>query len=244
MNGFADLVAAEWPLVATVAMAVMAERLRAGRRRTALNRAMHEVRRPLQALALSPPPAQAPAIPGPAPLDLAIAALEDLDREINGSGDPRREWRPVAARELAGGAVARWRGRALIAGGTIELRWDAGEAVVMGDPARLSQALDNLILNSLQHGGPQIRVEGRRSSESLLLLVSDDGRDARPPSRRGSPGEVIARLTGRRRRGHGLRIVREMAEAHGGRFVLRHSGAGACAVLEVPLLGRAGFRAA
>jgi signal transduction histidine kinase len=237
MTGLADSVLAGWPLAMTLAMALAAQRLRAGRQRSALNRAMHELRRPLQVLALAAPRA-APA--GPAPLDLAIAALDDLDRQINGGGGAEPGWRPVSARELAGAAVGRWRSRATIAGGSIQLRWEAGSSVVLADPTRLSQALDNLILNALEHGGPEIRVEGRASAARLRLAIADDGVAARPASRRGSPGEVIARLTGRRRRGHGLQVVRETVQAHGGRFMLRRSERGSSAVLELPLAGKAG----
>jgi hypothetical protein len=65
----------------------------------------------------------------------------------------------------------------------------------------------------------------------------DSGRASRPRSRRGSPAEVIARLGGRRRRGHGLVVVRRVAAEHGGRFALSHSPSGAFALLELPLAG-------
>jgi signal transduction histidine kinase len=236
MRVLAETVVAGWPLTATLALVLGAERFRAGRRRSALNRAMHELRRPLQALALTAPPAL-PA--GPAPLDLAIAALEDLDREINGGPGGEIGWRPVSARELAGAAVGRWRARASMSGGSIQLRWEAGETVVLADAARLSQALDNLILNALEHGGPEIRVEGRAGAGRLRLVVADDGVAARPP-RPDSPGAVIARLTGRRRRGRGLEVVRETVSAHGGRFMLRRSEGSSSAVLDLPLARGAG----
>ena len=54
---------------------------------------------------------------------------------------------------------------------------------------------------------------------------------------------MIARLSGRQRHGHGLAVVRQVAAAHGGRFVLRRSEQGSLAVLELPLAadgGRAG----
>src|SRR4249919_2186392 len=47
----AEVVAA-WPLGATLAAAVAVHGLQVGRRRSALNEALHELRRPLQALAL------------------------------------------------------------------------------------------------------------------------------------------------------------------------------------------------
>ncbi|MEK6277676.1 MAG: HAMP domain-containing sensor histidine kinase [Actinomycetota bacterium] len=242
MRALADTAAAGWPLAASLGVAIGFGRVRAGRRRTALNRALHELRRPLQALALAIPGARA-AAGTPAPLDLAIAALADLEREINGGGPPR-PWQPVSCRELLGAAVGRWRGRARLAGGTIELRWRAGAAAVVADPARISQAVDNLIVNALQHGGPHVAVEARLGSGRLRIVVADDGSAARPAGWSDSPGQVIARLTGRRRHGHGLAVVREVAAEHGGRFALHRSEQGSVAVLELPLAGAGNARAA
>jgi K+-sensing histidine kinase KdpD len=230
VSAFVDTVAAGWPLAGMLAMVLVGERLRAGRRREALNRGLHELRRPLQLLALS---RQRSA--GAAPLDLAIAALAQLDREVNGGGgEPPRV---VATRELVCDAVGRWRARAAMAGGSIALRWRAGGAPVLAVAAQLSQALDNLIVNALQHGGPSVVVDARVVGDRLRISVADDGRASRPASRNGAPGEVIARLTGRRHHGHGLEVVRAVAAAHHGRFALQRSERGSIAVLDLPLAG-------
>jgi signal transduction histidine kinase len=240
MSEMAQAAVAGWPLAGTLAMALLGERLRAGRRREALNRAVHELRRPIQLLALSP---QAPPPGGSStPLELAIAALAQLDREINGGGGELPQL--VSCRELVGSAVGRWRGRARLAGGSIVLRWRAGEAPLIADPVRISQALDNLIVNALEHGGPNVVVEARAAGARLRISVVDDGRAARPPSRAGSPAEVLARLAGRRRRGHGLEVVRSVAAAHRGRFALQRSERGSVAVLELPMAGVGGALAA
>jgi signal transduction histidine kinase len=235
-----ETVVAGWPLAGALAMVLVGERLRAGRRREALNRALHELRRPLQLLALSPP---APLAAGSsAPLELAIAALAQLDREINGGAGETE--RLISCRELVGAAVGRWRARAMLGEGSIALRWRAGGAPVIADPVRLSQALDNLIVNALQHGGPNVVVEARAAGERLRISVTDDGRVARPASRAGAPAEVIARLTGRRRHGHGLEVVRSVAATHRGRFALQRSEHGSVAVLELPLASAGGALAA
>jgi signal transduction histidine kinase len=242
MRALADTVAAGWPLAAGLAM-LAGERLRAGRRRVALNRALHELRRPLHTLALAVPQPPLAAAGSPAPLELAIAALSDLDRKING-GSAQPGARPIGCRELLGAAVGRWRSRAAVSGGSIGLHWRAEGATVFADPVRLSQALDNLIVNALEHGGPRITVEARLLSGRLRVAVADNGRSARPAAERRWKGEAIARLTGRRRCGHGLAIVRDVAAAHGGRFALHRSDRGSVAVLELPAAGAGGALAA
>jgi C4-dicarboxylate-specific signal transduction histidine kinase len=233
MSGVAEPMVAGWPLAGALAMLLLGERLRAGRRRQALNRAVHELRRPLQLLALAPPSWLARS--SSAPLELAIAALAQLDREINGGGGDAR--RLVSSRELVGGAVGRWRGRARLCGGSIALRWRAGGAPVIADPVRISQALDNLIVNALEHGGPNVVVEARAAGGRLRISVADDGGAARPASRSGAPADVVGRLTGRRRHGHGLEVVRSVAASHRGRFALQRSESGSVAMLELPLAG-------
>jgi signal transduction histidine kinase len=240
VRSLADTAAAGWPLLASAALAFAGDRLRAGRRRTALNRALHELRRPLQALALTAPRGVGPA---PAPLELAMAALADLDRHING-GSRGPMLRALAPKPLIAAAAERWRSRAAMTGAGIELRWHAGPALLLADPERLSQALDNLIVNALDHGGPRILVEAGIRAGRLRIAVLDDGRRGRPAERMGAPAEVIARLLGRQRRGHGLEVVRRVAAEHGGRFALHRSEAGSVAVLELPLARGEGSLAA
>jgi signal transduction histidine kinase len=109
----------------------------------------------------------------------------------------------------------------------------------LGERSGLSQALDNLIVNAIEHGGPSIVVEARRRDGWLHVSVADSGRSSRPDSRGESPAEVLARLSGRHRHGHGLPVVRQVAAAHGGRFLLRRSEQGSLAVLELPLAAEA-----
>jgi signal transduction histidine kinase len=228
-----------WPFGVSLAAAAIAQGLHAGRRRSVLNEALHELRRPLQALALAPPAAAAggPAIEGS--VRMAAAALERLEREING-GPPAPSSSPLPARALLEAAVGRWRGRAALAGGSLDLRWRAGGATLECDGCEIGQAIDNLIVNAIEHGGPQIVVDAEARDGRLRIAVVDSGRASRPAARRESPAELIARLLGRSRRGHGLRVVRRTAAAHGGGFELRCSEGGTEAVLELPLRGGMG----
>lgn len=232
MNELAQI-AAGWPFAVSMAATVAVQGLRSGRRRTALNEALHEVRRPLQVAALEGG-AELGTRRGDGPLDLAAAALQRLDREINGGS---RIPLPTAvdAQALAQTAVGRWRGRARLADGSLELRWNAGPAMLDGDRLALTQALDNLIVNAIEHGGPNVVVSARRREGRLRIAVVDSGSAARPPARRGSPADVLARLSGRRRRGHGLAVVRRVVAAHGGRFVFERSPRGSTAAIELPL---------
>lgn len=233
-------VVAAWPVGVSLAAAVLAQSLQAGRRRSALNEAVHELRRPLQTLALIGPAArgrEASAIQGS--VEMAADALARLEREINGEGRVERRG-PVPARALLCSAVKRWQARAALAGGSLTLCGVDEEATIAGDEGELAQALDNLIVNAIEHGGPEIAVSTSAGGGRLRLSVVDSGRGSRPESRQESPAELIARLSGRSRRGHGLRVVRRTAAAHGGRFHLLRSADRTEAVLELPLVGGAG----
>lgn len=225
-------IAAGWPLAVTMAAVVAAQGLRAGRQRCALNEALHELRRPLQAIALAGGgPASSPPVLESS-VRLAAAALERLDCEVNG-GSLQRPRETLEVRPLVEAAVRRWQARASLGGGSLQLRWRAGRAVVVGDRVDLAQALDNLIVNAIEHGGPTISVDARLHKGRVRIVIADSGSASRPPARRDAPAEVIARLSGGRH-GHGLSVVRQVVVAHGGRFALRRSVRGSLALLELP----------
>ncbi|HSI79257.1 MAG TPA: ATP-binding protein [Solirubrobacterales bacterium] len=240
MIGTTESAVAAWPLLVTIACALAVDRRRASRRREALNRALHELRRPLQILALTaaaPASRSAVASSGGATVrdhvGAAIAALDTLDAELNGRPQPRVR-RVLRADRLAGEAVARWSGPAALLGREIDLRWRAGPAEVVGDPAALGRALDNLLANSLEHGAEQVLVEGAVDGDRLRIAVAD-GSD---PER--GAGELAAPLRTRPggrdpRRGHGLAIVAGTAAAHRGRFAFAAGERGARAVIELPI---------
>lgn len=223
-------VAAGLPLAASFALAGGITTLREGRRRTALNEAMHELRRPLQALSLALPadPASEQAVNSS--LRLATAALDQLDREINGDSSEAAV-AGVPVRSLLEEAVQRWGPQAASVGGGIRLRWLSDEQWVEGDRISLAQAVDNLISNAIYHGGGKVVIEGRREGTWLLIFIRDSGgaaHGARRPHRRSRRGS-------RSRHGHGLRVVARIARAHRGSFGLRWVERGAEARLRLPL---------
>lgn len=226
--------AAGLPIAASFAMAGGISALREGRRRTALNEAVHELRRPLQAIALT--------VPGSdrvgaleSSLWMAAAAVDRLDCEINGTPMPGST-DLVSLRQLVESAVERWQTRASLEDRTLSLRWEAGDSCLYGDVVELTQIVDNLISNGLDHGSGKVAVEAKRSGCFVRLCVSNRKR-AKPARSHWRVESLYARVSGRRRHGHGLRIVRRAAARSGGGFRLRQHGERYEALLELPLSG-------
>jgi two-component system, OmpR family, sensor kinase len=87
-----------------------------------------------------------------------------------------------------------------------------------GDPARLDQAISNLVQNALRHGAGTIALTAARSDGSVQLHVSDEG-EGMPPFLRDAAFERFSRSDGRAAGGGtglGLAIVAAIATAHGG----------------------------
>jgi signal transduction histidine kinase len=199
--------------------------------RRRLNRAMHELRRPLQALALLGDGAS-PESARKGLLEQSSAALSDLEHLINGESveRPRRE---VSCRELVLAALERWR-PAVREPDAIRVYWDAGPAVVNGDPIGMARAFDNLISNAIEHGSPPLVLTAARVAGRLRITVAN-----------GAPGENEDRSAGADpRRGHGVSIVSDLASSHHGRFALCRTGSGCVAALELPLVDAGLARAA
>ena len=231
--GLADLI----PLLAALFVLAGREAWLA-HRRVLVNRALHEARRPLQAIALSLPAGPGRMTPV-LPVWQAIQALGEVDRQINGGAPDRPRPEPIACRLMTEACVRRWQSRARMAGGGIEMRWTGPEALVTGDPAALSAAIENLIVNAIEHGGPWIVVRALVIGKRLRLEVTDNGKAHRAAGRSGSPAEVIARLRGKDRHGHGLPVVREAAREHAGRFEINLDESGSTATLTLPCATRA-----
>lgn len=227
-------VAAGLPMAASLALAGGITSFREGRRRSALNAAMHELRRPLQVLALALPDH----FPGDGAVDsslrLAADALDRLDREVNGTGAIVAA-EPLSPRPLLEEAVLRWKNQAAALGGSLVFRWKAADAAVSVNPIDLAQAVDNLISNAIEHGGGTVTVEARTVSSRLVIAVRDSGTRSGGdplPRRRSTSG----------RRGHGLRLVTRFASAHGGSFDLRRRDSGTVATIRLPLVPGDGAR--
>ncbi len=105
------------------------------------------------------------------------------------------------------------------------------------DPELISRAITNLVLNAIQHSpaGGHVAVWAERGGDTLAIMVEDAGPGV-APGLLGSLFEpfVTGRADGT---GLGLAIARELAQAHGGKLVLRRAGGngqGALFALELP----------
>jgi two-component system, OmpR family, phosphate regulon sensor histidine kinase PhoR len=104
----------------------------------------------------------------------------------------------------------------------IDIAIAPGAEIVRGDPARLHDALRNLVANAITYGpeGTTVRIEASRSNGSITISVLDEGP--------GIPEEDLSRVFERFYRvdksrardpggtGLGLAIVKHLVELHGG----------------------------
>ncbi|TNC16199.1 HAMP domain-containing histidine kinase [Methylobacterium terricola] len=185
----------------------------------------HEIRNPLAAMRLKAENALASADPARprAALDLVLAQVARLDRllrDLLSLTQPRAP--ALAPTDLAGmlaecahlhDDLARSQGVRIALGDV-----PAGRPLL--DEAQLRRALDNLLLNAIQHSpaGGTVRLSGTREGDMVRIRVSDEGNGV-PDALRARLFEpfVTARPDGT---GLGLAIVREIARAHGGQVGL------------------------
>ena len=232
------LVAAGWALAVAAVAGVLVLRARQARRAVRVARACHELRGPLAAarLALAAMDAEAPA-ERLAALDLELRraglALEDLAAAPTRRRVVQRE-EPVAVAELLHEQRAVWDLVARAMGAQLQLGDVLPGVHVLGDRLRLAQAIGNLVVNALQHGGGRVELSARVAGDAVRIEVSDEGP--------GLPAGILA-LAERRedaaRHGHGLAVAASVARGHGGRLAPAPSARGARIGLELPALGMA-----
>jgi two-component system sensor histidine kinase BaeS len=180
--------------------------------------AEHELRGPLAALTLGLQASRRPAAGGvEAQLERVRLALADLAAARSGLR-ARPSVRRVPLRGVTERVAAGWTGL----GGEVSLDWRAGDASVEADPARLSQALGNLLSNALEHGGGRVALRGLRDGDGIRIEVRDGG-----------PG--FGRRLPRSGRGRGLRIAARAVEEAGGRLRVASDADGATVAVELPI---------
>jgi signal transduction histidine kinase len=123
---------------------------------------------------------------------------------------------------------------------TVTVAVDEELPVVLLNPGRAEQLLDNLVGNAVKHGGREdltVRIGARRTPDGVDVIVADDGRGVRDEDR-----DTIFALfqrgssAGGRGSGLGLGMVRRIAEASGGSVRLdpAEGGSGATFVVTLP----------
>jgi signal transduction histidine kinase len=147
-------------------------------------------------------------------IQLTIEELLALGRDIS----PARE--PLDVGTALAEAEQRWHGGLAAVGRPLRVRCDADAPAPAASPAAVRQILDVLIANALEHGAGTVSVVARASGGGLAIEVSDEGQgiDA-------GTNDVFRRRTDASAgRGIGLALARSLAEAEGGRLLLRAPG--------------------
>jgi two-component system OmpR family sensor kinase len=146
---------------------------------------------------------------------------------------------PLGARKLLADAAGRAAAAAAASGRALEI--DAPpELVLLADPLRAAQALDNLVANALAHGDGDVTLAAEPAGDWVELHVRDEGH--------GFPDGLLERAFERFSRGDpgrpgggaglGLPIVASIAQAHGGEAGATNlPGGGAEVWLSLPAAG-------
>jgi signal transduction histidine kinase len=159
--------------------------------------------------------------------------IEDLlDESRIASGRLRLDPRAVDLRAIVSSAFSMARPAADAKNITLDL--DSGEKPreVLADPARLQQAIGNLLGNAIKFTpeGGRVSVKVGFDDESATIEVTDTGRGIAPELLpkvferfRQGEGQVVERQSGL---GLGLSITRHLVELHGGSVVASSEGEG------------------
>jgi two-component system sensor histidine kinase BaeS len=171
-------------------------------------------------------------------LRLAIAAGRDVQRIVLDTSPTSLRLEPVDPARLVADAAA----AARLGGAAIRVEIEPGLPTLPADPARLRQALGNLMANALAHApaGSDIVVSARSAGGGVELAVADAGAGI-PLAQQQAIFEPGVRFGDRPGQGIGLAVARAVAEAHGGRVEVESGvGAGATFRLVLPLAGGRG----
>jgi len=150
-----------------------------------------------------------------------------------GGAKPRHE--PISATEVIDGVLADLEKAVDAFGATIEVRVEADDDRLVGDPTLLSALLQNLVANALKFaasaGAPVVELVARRDPSAWTFTVDDNGPGVAPELRdrvfgimeRGDAGDVPGL-------GLGLATCRRIVQAHGGRISIEDAPLGGARV--------------
>ncbi|MGQ2981649.1 MAG: sensor histidine kinase, partial [Polaromonas sp.] len=156
-----------------------------------------------------------------------------LVRLSSASQELRRDWE--AMEEIVGAVLARVRQRD--PGRRIRSSVPDGLPLVKADPVLLAQLITNLLENALKYSDGAVELVVQVQADEMLVMVKDRG-EGIPEADQAAIFEPYARgdRAGPRGAGLGLAVCRAIAQAHGGRLLLRRrQGGGSSFVLSLPL---------
>ena len=112
---------------------------------------------------------------------------------------------------------------------TVDIAEESNGPILLCDQTLIRRALTNLIDNSIRHNprGCEILLSVTKSTDGLMLKVSDDGKGYPPELIENSGGLDESHLLGNH--GLGLIIVRRIMKIHGGKVVFENLPDGGCA---------------
>jgi signal transduction histidine kinase len=196
---------------------------------------VHEVRSPVAAISAIAEVVGESGVPADARAELVrlvVAACRGLERIVADVAVVSIRLEEVDPRELVVDAVA----AARLHGAPVRASVADDLPVLEGDPARLRQALDNLIANAVTHGAPSdVVVVGGATGSAVRISVSDSGAGI-PLADQARIFDAGVRLApDASGMGIGLALSRAIVEGHGGSLVVASvPGEGATFTIELP----------
>jgi signal transduction histidine kinase len=207
------------------------ERAAEARRRDLVVAVSHDLRTPLAGLRAMVEAIEDGMIEDRATLDRYVAeiraSVDSLVELVNDlfefvqldAGAIEAETRRAKVEDVVGAAVAACDAQAMEKGLLLETRLAAGDAICS---PRLTRVVQNLLQNAIRHtpADGTVRVEARRRSDGLELIVEDSGEGIKPAALE-RVFEPFWRGDGARSgegSGLGLALAKRIVEAHGGRI--------------------------
>jgi signal transduction histidine kinase len=184
--------------------------------------------------------------------ELANSTLEKLTRECDRAAQVMRSIRDLVRQGTLAPSSTRLTGlledirmahSAEMTGQRITLDIDIGPGAtnIYADAIQLEQAIDNLVVNSIEAISEtgrtgRVRISVRTEGDDTIVDVEDDGPGFGPGLESASPTPFVT--TKRNGSGLGLAIARSVAEAHGGSLAIVNRNSGACVRIRLPTMGK------